>query len=430
MDKAFEQCFKTNNEIFSVVCDIHQPRIYKQGDNYYINSCKGFLHKNYQFYSDYSPEIQSRVEMVLQMIKEISCNNDELLFDAYKKYISTLCHGKKSEVVIYKKSGQGTGKSTETDFLMNYILGKELCLISGTDPLLKEFNNIFMGKLLIVFEELPTFNQSQWEVVSSKLKTLTTEESTVYRGLYKEPIQAKNISNFMINTNVDGLKDSAGRRILIMPVSNIHVGDFDYFKNIRDKCFNLEVGEAFYAYMMHEVNINNFYAQKDFPESELKKIAISSLLHPVFKFIKYGFVLKNQAIEKLTTKEFYDEYLSYCSSNDFKVLGKNEFIKKLEEVNIMFKKINGNNYYKYSLKELKDISDKNKWVCIYDEQQEVQNDIFDDTLEEKEDQEQLNYYKTKCNNQLRQIQELKLQLNNSKKFMLDNNITNNDILDI
>ena len=84
-------------------------------------------------------------------------------------------------------------------------------------------------------------------------------------------------------------------------------------------------------------------------------------------------------------------------------MGKNEFIKKLEEVNIMFKKINGNNYYKYSLKELKDISDKNKWVCIYDEQEEVKNDIFDDTAEEKIDQDQLNYYKIKCNNQLRQI---------------------------
>ena len=106
MDKAFKQCFKCNNEIFSVVCDIHQPRVYKEGDNYYINSCKGFLHKNYQFYSDYSPEIQSRAEMVLQMIKEISCNNDELLFDAYKTYISTFYHGKILEVIIYLKSSQ------------------------------------------------------------------------------------------------------------------------------------------------------------------------------------------------------------------------------------------------------------------------------------------------------------------------------------
>ena len=66
----------------------------------------------------------------------------------------------------------------------------------------------------------------------------------------------------MINTNVDGLKDSAGRRIMIMPVSNIHVDDFEYFSNIRKQCFILKVGEAFYSYMM-ELNIDGFYAQRD-----------------------------------------------------------------------------------------------------------------------------------------------------------------------
>ena len=428
MNNAFEQCFKLNNNIFSIVCDIHKPRIYKEGNNYYINSCRGFLHKKYKKFAKYSTEIQNNVQLILKMIKEISCNSDELLFEAYKKYLSCLCHGKKSEVIIYKKSCQGTGKSSETEFLMNYVLGKELCLISGTDPLLKEFNNIFMGKLLIIFEELPTFSISQWSVVSSKLKTLTTEAVTVYRGLYKDPIQANNISNFLINTNVDGLKDSGGRRIMIMPVSNCHVDDFEYFANIRNKCFNLEVGEAFYSYMM-ELDVSNFFCQRDFPESELKKIAISCHLNSVVKFIKFEYVLKKLPINKITPINLYAEYTSYCkSTTDLKQYGKNDFIKHLEDVNIEFKKMSGNNYYNYTYAELKKISDKNKWICAYDDEEEV-DDIFDDANEIEDASVNLDYYKNKCSILTRRVQQLEMEANNKKKTFLDRNINDTDIND-
>ena len=37
------------------------------------------------------------------MIKEISCSNNEELFTAYVKYLSQLCRGQKTDVIIYKK---------------------------------------------------------------------------------------------------------------------------------------------------------------------------------------------------------------------------------------------------------------------------------------------------------------------------------------
>ena len=100
------------------------------------------------------------------------------LYDAYIKYLSQLCHGLKTDIIIYKKSEQGTGKSTESEFIMNHVLGKDLCIQSNTEPLLTDRNKCYMGKLFIIFEELPTFGKSQWEGVSSKLKTFTTERTT------------------------------------------------------------------------------------------------------------------------------------------------------------------------------------------------------------------------------------------------------------
>ena len=55
--------------------------------------------------------------------------------------------------------------------------------------------------------------------------------------------------------------------------------------NIRNKCFNLEVGEAFYSYMM-SIDITNYYAQKCFPDTENKLLAIANQLDPVEKFLK------------------------------------------------------------------------------------------------------------------------------------------------
>jgi hypothetical protein len=120
---------------------------------------------------------------------------------------------------------------------MNYVFGTEICLISNTEPLLSHFNKIYLGKLIIIFEELPTFSDAQWSAVSSRIKTLTTEKLCVYRDLQEKSIQAENISNFQINTNVESIKDSNGRRYVILDLNPSRVGNYDYFKNLKDKCF-------------------------------------------------------------------------------------------------------------------------------------------------------------------------------------------------
>ena len=363
--KAFEALFRKNTKIHRVVSYLDKPRVYQDNGDYYINECKGLLHKTYKPYNEYSQDIQTKVQLVLSMIKEISCGNNVEMFQAYFKYLSQLIQGKKTEVIIYKKSEQGTGKSTETDFLMNYVLGLDVCVISGTEPLLKDYNKILLGKLLVIFEELPTFSDSQWSAVSSKLKTMATEKTMVYRGLFKDPIQCENISNFVINTNCESIKDSNGRRIIIMPVSNSRVGDYEYFANIRKQCFNLEVGEAFYSLML-EQDTTKFMAQRDFPEADLKRRAISNLLLSSYKFIKHEFVLKQKGIEKVKPAELHKQFQAYCLLNNIKsVVGKNEFISQLERVDIHTKKISVP-YYIISYEELQAIADKKKWLCDLD----------------------------------------------------------------
>jgi len=383
IDKSlFCSLFEKNHKIFRIVSRLNRPRTYKENGYYFINECGQYLHTKYKQYNDYSEDVKAKVDKVLNMIKVISCNSNDELFEAYIKYLSQLVKGQKTEVVIYKKSEQGTGKSTETDFIINYVLGKDLCVISGTEPLLSNFNKILLGKLLVVFEELPTFSQKEWEVVSSKIKTMTTEKTFIYRSLFKDAIEAENISNFMINTNVESIKDSDGRRIMIMPVSNVRKGDKEYFEDLRKTCFNLEVGEAFFSYLMG-IDTTSFYAQTDFPETENKRLAIANLLHPVYKFLKFNFVLKTKGLEKIKPKDLYDNYICWSKISDAKrIVQKTDFFKKMEDIGIKYKITSGARFYKETYEDLKFISDSNKWLCEYDEVENDEEEDDDDSDDE------------------------------------------------
>ena len=99
-------------------------------------------------------------------------------------------------------------------------------------------------KLLVVFEELENFSTNQWQGVSTRLKKDTTSDTIIYEEKNEKAFTAKNISNYIINSNVDAIKDDDGRRYFILDLSNKRKGDIEYFNKIYSNCMNDEVGEG------------------------------------------------------------------------------------------------------------------------------------------------------------------------------------------
>ena len=428
-NKAIMAEIGMTSKIHTVVNELFKPRYYKINGRYYLNECVGFKHKKYKQYDEYDKETKDAVQMMLDFINEVSCCNNKEMFLSYLKYLATLCRGKKTEVIIYKKSIEGTGKSTESKFLMKYVFGKNVCLISGTEPLLTNNNKIFMGKVFVVFEELPTFSKAQWESVSSKLKTLTTEDTCVYRDLYEKQISSSNLLNFQINTNVEALKDSQGRRIIILDINPSRLEDYKYFENLKRICFNDKVGEAFYSYLMTKItddDVNNFNAQRDFPKTKNKLLAISNQLNSAYKFIKMEYILKKKAINKTSCKEFYDDYIDFCNDNKIQFqYGKNTFYQTLETVKIKRMDVKNSPYFKVSLKQLNEIATTGKWICEYDE---FENDDDKDPVEQlypklskmdkdKDDENKDNEIE-KLQNKILELEEM---LKNNKKKQMEEN---------
>ena len=117
-----------------------------------------------------------------------------------------MTRGEKNQSVLYLKSEQGIGKSTFTDFLRKHVIGPKLCIQSGSQPLISQFNKILFCKLLVVFEELENFSTNQWQGVSTRLKRDTTSDTCIYEEKNEKAFTARNKSNYFIKLTYQRLR--------------------------------------------------------------------------------------------------------------------------------------------------------------------------------------------------------------------------------
>ena len=303
---------------------------------------------------------------------------------------------------------QGVGKSTETNFLVYHVFGTKVSMVcTTTDPLLTSYNKILLGKVYVVFEELPAFSQAQWMAIGGKIKTMATEKNLQYSDKYEKSITAPNNINLAINTNVPALKDIEGRRIYLVMFNTSRKSDYVYFEDIHD-CMKNDVGEAFYSYLMVKVTddmVNNFKAERDLPQNRAKLNGIANSLPSAYKFIKEKYVLKRQKITKIKRSELYKLYICYTTDNTIKhVSGRNDFYDKLKEIGIVSRTSTGNEYFDVSIEQLEDIATKFQWVCEYDEYEKPE-DKKDDVIDYKYRYEEAGRTILKLKNKIQALEE-------------------------
>ena len=212
--------------------------------------------------------------------------------------------------------------------------------------------------MMVAFEELECTGERDWSAMSTKLKRWSTSSDITYAEKYIKSYESKNINNYIILTNVEAIKASEGRRYYILDLSTKYKNNHDFFTRLYDTCFNDEVGKAFYTFMM-EQDISKFNPQ-NFVETQSKKIAQSDRLHALFKFIKFNYILPGYEL-KTTTKDFYEDYLRYCSlTNSTQTITKNKAISLLREHDIQYKCSNGKMFFTFTNEELRNIANKFK----------------------------------------------------------------------
>lgn len=356
LPKVIQQFYFTEyDQIRTLTCELNKPFVYDS----FINTCPTFMH-SVKPYSEYSNDIKHKVSVMLNYVKEIWASNNEASFQFIVKWLANMARGGKNQSVLYLRSEEGIGKSTFTDFLRKHVIGNRLCVQTGSQPLISNFNKILFCKLLVIFEELENFSTSQWQGVSTRLKRNTTSDTCTYEEKNEKLFVAKNISNYIINSNVDAIKDDNGRRYFILDLNNSRKGDIEFFDNIYKNCINDEVGEAFFSFL-HTIDLSGYHDQ-DFPATNAKQDSIVKRLDSVIRFLKENYILRNKDFDT-NLKDVYAEYVVFCDADGSKACCKIEFNKRLESVNIKSYKC-GNIHNKFKIKKemMIEIATKNKWM--------------------------------------------------------------------
>jgi len=273
----------------------------------------------------------------------------------------SLLKGYKNQSILYVKSIEGVGKSTFTDFFIQYVLGNDLHAKGDKECLCTANNMDLMGKPFVIFEELPVMNKNEWNVCDGKLKDMATGTEMNYCDKYCKKFRAANINNYCIMTNHKAVKRPDGRRYYVVDINTKYCNDHEYFGELRDTCFNEKVGYAFYNYLLE---LDDFKTL-EMPETRAKLNMIADLLTPIEKFLKFEFLLQNKSV-KLKPKELHAQYEKYCEDSGLHAEKKIEFTTGMEQFGFKYSMINEYNAYRITVDQLKTLAERRKWLHALD----------------------------------------------------------------
>lgn len=349
--------FKEFTEVKTVAYEINKPTFFDDK----INLCPQML---YKYDDNYKPNkaTQEKLNFLLSYMKEILCSNKQDCYDFLLKWISNMLKGNKNNSCLYLKGIQGVGKSSLYVFLSKYVIGPNLGIETGSDPIRTKFNEILGGKLLVCIEELENFSKAEWESISSTLKRMITSSNITLQNKCTKAYESNNINNYILCSNNDAIKDDDGRRYFILDIATHKVGDVEYYTKLYD-CFTKEVGEAFF-HSVYRIQTDNFNPQS-FPITQSKLDSLSKRLDSVYKYIKEQYVLKNLGIDE-SASVLYSDYK--FSTN--RAVSKEDFHRKLTEVGLTRTKKDGKLWYDIPHKTLAKCAKSKLWLHEFDEFEE------------------------------------------------------------
>ena len=220
-----------------------------------------------------------------------------------------------NKIALLMISPQGCGKGTLIEFL-EYILRKiNIVSMVGVGNVVGKFNTILQGKRLICINEMSS-TKDEFRSNFDKMKSYITDPTLIIEPKGINSYSVDNISNFIMFSNHRDsvIVEQQDRRYAIFEMSIKYMNNWDYFSNIRKKCFNQDVADEFYTYLMNFKTVPIHII----PNTDLRNELINlSKANPI-KFIDF---VRNDpdSMERMTNKVkgivLYTEYKKWCLDN-------------------------------------------------------------------------------------------------------------------
>lgn len=301
--------------------------------------------------------IEGNCKTIIDFIKDVICSNNELLFDYVMQWVKNLCiYMRNITTLTLYSPKQGTGKNTFTDFLMEFIIGRNL---SYTESSLMETLNTHTdlgGIVLVIVNEIST-TKDEYKHHMDKLKDLITGFTVSVNKKFIQKYQVDNITNWILTTNnVDCLQLSDDdRRHTCIRVSDKYIQNIEYFSNVR-KSFNQETGNAFLYYLLNtkfsSCTLTPFETEckKEMVHVTLIEQFIIDVKNRDYLIQNFPFDDDNQKEITIQSSKLYDNFLMYqkkvCSRPTY--ISHTKFGKELSKLSCVKKDKASVNYYTIS----------------------------------------------------------------------------------
>ncbi len=405
--------FNDINILFKCVSKVNKPTIYKENEEYYLNLFMG-MEEKYKIdkkYDDFDDETKAQTQALLDHIKNIWCSGSEEHYKFVLNWICNVFHFRQNKTGLYLKSGQGTGKGTITNFLLD-ILGNIGCS-TQKKKVVTDWNEQLSGKVLFVIEEIGFNGPSEWKTFSGILKTYISEPKIAVEDKGKSIYTIDNYLNVIINSNFKAINvETDDRRWCVLDISNDRKGDIEYFTKLNSYTIKDDVKICFYKYF-EEMEVPKCYIPPPITNSKID--IINDNLDPVLKFIKNNYLLQKQSINT-TLKDLFNEfYTSFDGDKKYTIIKFNKILREhfinIDMNNKIFKSM-GIEKIKYTNEEILKLYQKNKWIHETDE---FITDETPEEIKEEEENEEIKELKDENEKLKEEIERLKKLLENKEK---------------
>ncbi|PKK64868.1 hypothetical protein RhiirC2_786907 [Rhizophagus irregularis] len=206
------------------------------------------------------------------------------------------------------------------------VLGTQLVYkTSDSQTILGSFNGQLQGKVLLLFEEMPT-EKSQWNNLYRLLKDKVTGDIMEIHKKYKTSTHYKNFMSTIILTNKNALRvENDDRRTVFLDVSPSCKEDLKYFKKLGNAMKYLGVSEATHTTGQMMTNRGSLLDLKLLDQEEPAKNI--TFLKKEKKAI-LATVLKKKKKEELESLRIYQIPMMMKNWNETMMMNQNEAMMK------------------------------------------------------------------------------------------------------
>jgi hypothetical protein len=222
-----------------------------------------------------------------------------------------------NRVALAMVSPQGTGKGTLLEFMELLLRRNNISTVNGVSEITGKFNILLQNKRLININEMCS-TQNEFRANFEKIKGFITDPLMRIEPKGINPYFISNIGNLIMFTNHrDSLIiEESDRRYAIFEMGVSHLNDTKYFTNLRKQCFNQDVANEFYTYLLdfQAVDISKII------DTELKREMKQMSKPSVNKFIDSIFADEDYKEnifhgEPIKAIQLYTSYKTWCNDN-------------------------------------------------------------------------------------------------------------------